>query len=476
MATPWSKTYRTEGHTFRKFRDGDHDWPDFESRIFDADHSHKCPTYVHRTPPCQGSCPAGEDIRGWLQVVRGLEKPPEGMSWQEYAFRRATDANPFPSQMGRVCPAPCEDGCNRNEVEDFVGINAVEQFIGDTAIAEGYAFEPPAPETGKRVAIVGGGPAGMTAAYQLRRRGHRCTIYRTGSISKSITAILMADLVEEATVGLDDAVVDHLPEAAGFADPPTGMEPITLRQLASHTAGLIREPELLGAAAGPIEDWGYKILASIPHTRFYTMPGTQYQYSNIGYGVLGYALQRAAGTSFMDLVEDRLFEPLGMRSSTFIVGPELWRRVAVGFANGGDGAVNADFPALEHEGRGYKVPNGGVYATVGDLATFAAAVMGMTEHELLEPATRREVMAVQTPEDPDSGYGLGFSIRPVALEGGGTVRFVGHGGSVAGYNMYLVFEPESGYGVALGRNYNSGATSLGEAGNGLLKALLEAGG
>ena len=204
------------------------------------------------------------------------------------------------------------------------------------------------------------------------------------------------------------------------------------------------------------------------------MPGTRYQYSNIGYGVLGYALQRAAGTSFMDLVEDRLFEPLGMRSSTFIVGPDLWRRVAVGFANGADGEVNADFPALEHEGRGYKVPNGGVYATVGDLATFGAAVMGMTEYELLEPATRRDVMTVQTPEDPDSGYGLGFSIRPVALEGGGEVRFVGHGGSVAGYNMYLVFEPESGYGVALGRNYNRGATSLGEAGNGLLQALLEA--
>ena len=106
MATPWSKTHREEGHTFRKFRDGDHDWPDFESRIFDADHSHKCPTYVHRTPPCQGSCPAGEDIRGWLQVVRGLEKPPEGMSWQEYAFRRATDANPFPSHDGPGLPGP----------------------------------------------------------------------------------------------------------------------------------------------------------------------------------------------------------------------------------------------------------------------------------------------------------------------------------------------------------------------------------
>jgi glutamate synthase (NADPH) small chain len=57
-----------------------------------------------------------------------------GMSWQEYAFHRMVEANPFPSMMGRVCPAPCEDGCNRNEVEDFVGINAVEQYVGDWAI------------------------------------------------------------------------------------------------------------------------------------------------------------------------------------------------------------------------------------------------------------------------------------------------------------------------------------------------------
>ena len=177
MATPWSKTYKAENHTFRKFRDGDAEWPDWEANIFDADHSHKCPVYVHRTPPCQGGCPSGEDIRGWLQIARGIEKPPEGMSWTEYAFRRSTDANPFPSQMGRVCPAPCEDGCNRNEVDDFVGINAVEQFIGDTAVANGYRFERPDELSGKRVAIIGGGPAGMAAAYQLRRRGHASTIF-----------------------------------------------------------------------------------------------------------------------------------------------------------------------------------------------------------------------------------------------------------------------------------------------------------
>nr|VFJ62461.1 MAG: NADPH-dependent glutamate synthase beta chain [Candidatus Kentron sp. FW] len=177
MATPWSKTYRAENHTFRKFKDGDDEWSNWEAKIFVADSSHKCPIYVHRTPPCQGSCPAGEDIRGWLQIVRGIEKPPEGLSWQEYAFRRSTSANPFPSQMGRVCPAPCQDGCNRNEVEDFVHINAIEQYIGDHAIEHGFQFECPDQVSDKKVAIIGGGPAGMTAAYQLRRKGYGSVIF-----------------------------------------------------------------------------------------------------------------------------------------------------------------------------------------------------------------------------------------------------------------------------------------------------------
>ncbi len=163
--------------TFRKFEEGDQDWGGFDNKIFKEDSSHKCPTYVHRTPPCQGSCPSGEDIRGYLDIVRGIELPPEGVSMQEYAFRRSTDANPFPSMMGRVCPAPCQDGCNRNDVEDFVGINSVEQYIGDTAFTEGFKFDNSAEMTGKKVAIVGGGPAGMAAAYQLRRKGIASTIF-----------------------------------------------------------------------------------------------------------------------------------------------------------------------------------------------------------------------------------------------------------------------------------------------------------
>ncbi len=177
MTTPWSKTIKGEQHTLRKYTDGETSWKNWTQQIFVADESHKCPTYVNRTPPCQGSCPSGEDIRGWLLIARGVEKPPEGMTWQEYAFRRSTDANPFPSQMGRVCPAPCEAGCNRNDVDDFVGINAVEQYIGDTATEKGFTFETGPLTSDKRIAIVGGGPAGMAAAYQLRRKGYACTIF-----------------------------------------------------------------------------------------------------------------------------------------------------------------------------------------------------------------------------------------------------------------------------------------------------------
>jgi len=163
--------------TKRRFKDGDDVHRPWVEEIFTADASHKCPTYVHRTPPCQGSCPSGEDIRGWLNIARGIEKAPEGLTWQEYAFQRVSNANPFPAIMGRVCPAPCEDGCNRNEVEDHVGINSVEQFIGDYALEHHLKLHPAAQDTGKKVAIIGSGVAGLSCAYQLRRQGHACTIF-----------------------------------------------------------------------------------------------------------------------------------------------------------------------------------------------------------------------------------------------------------------------------------------------------------
>lgn len=96
---------------------------------------------------------------------------------------------------------------------------------------------------------------------------------------------------------------------------------------------------------------------------------------------------------------------------------------------------------MEHFGRGYKVPNGGIYSTVGDLARFGAAMMGAGDVRILSEESRREML---TPQAPAEGYGLGFSI-----DGEGGVTVVGHGGSVAGYNASLAFDPESGLGVAM---------------------------
>ena len=172
---------------FRRYKDGDSKHVPWNKYIFQAGYTYKCPTYIQSTPPCQGQCPAGEDIRGYLNIVRGIEKPPVGadgkpsMPWQEYAWRRLTEANPFPAIMGRVCPAPCQSGCNRVKVEEYVGINSVEQFLGNYAIENGLAFTKPEVETGKRVAIIGGGVAGMSAAYQLRRRGHGCVVFESSN-------------------------------------------------------------------------------------------------------------------------------------------------------------------------------------------------------------------------------------------------------------------------------------------------------
>ena len=85
--------------------------------------------------------------------------------------------------MGRVCYHPCETACNRAQIDEAVGINSVERFLGDVAIARGWAFDKPKSETGKRVLVVGAGPAGLSAAYHLRRLGHGVTIREAGPLA-----------------------------------------------------------------------------------------------------------------------------------------------------------------------------------------------------------------------------------------------------------------------------------------------------
>ncbi len=130
--------------------------------------------YVERQPPCNHACPAGEDIQSWLYDAE------EGGAGYERAWRTIMATNPFPAVMGRVCYHPCETACNRGILDEAVGINSVERFLGDEAIRLGWTVEAEAPPTGKRVLVVGAGPAGLAAAYHLARRGHAVTVRDAG--------------------------------------------------------------------------------------------------------------------------------------------------------------------------------------------------------------------------------------------------------------------------------------------------------
>jgi CubicO group peptidase (beta-lactamase class C family) len=293
------------------------------------------------------------------------------------------------------------------------------------------------------------------------------SISRTGSISKPVTAFLLMRLVDEGVVGLDDPVLRHLPELAGLDDPEGHVGGVTFRLLSSHQSGLIREPRLQGAASGPIERWEEQVLQSIPATSFAHSPGEATLYSNIGYGILGLALSRAAGRPFMELVAEEIFHPLGMTGSTFVVDEELAPRLAAGYVRTQGGAIDGSAPAREHAGRGYKVPNGGVYATVADLARFAASASGTPGLRVLSDPARLEMLTPQAPDAPTRGYGVGFSVQ-VDEEGR---RIASHGGSVAGYTAHMVFDPDAGVSVILLRNYGGGATNLGGAATRLLGEL-----
>ncbi|HOW53188.1 MAG TPA: NAD(P)-binding protein [Syntrophorhabdaceae bacterium] len=120
--------------------------------------------------PCVARCPAHIDIQKYLYHVAN------GNFVEALAVIK--ENNPFPSVCGRVCPHPCEQECRRNAVDSPVNINGVKRFVGDFDSYQTVEYTPPvSPDTGRRVAVVGAGPAGLTCAYFLRCLGHQVTIF-----------------------------------------------------------------------------------------------------------------------------------------------------------------------------------------------------------------------------------------------------------------------------------------------------------
>ncbi|HSN44317.1 MAG TPA: NAD(P)-binding protein [Propionibacteriaceae bacterium] len=128
----------------------------------------RMPIYVDLLPPCNQGCPAGENIQEWLRLTMAHE--------DERAWRELVINNPFPAIHGRVCYHPCEGACNRKELDGSVSIHSVERYLGDLAIEKGWEFIKPRLSTGRRVLVIGAGPSGLSAAYQLAMMGHEVEI------------------------------------------------------------------------------------------------------------------------------------------------------------------------------------------------------------------------------------------------------------------------------------------------------------
>ncbi|NNC40539.1 MAG: FAD-dependent oxidoreductase [Acidimicrobiia bacterium] len=137
------------------------------------------PRRAEKTAPCAAGCASGSDVRTWIGIVAQRDRT--GLD-REQAYKQAwqtiTDANPFPSVLGRICPHPCESGCNRSENDGAVAVNALERFLGDWAIKEGLGLDVIDAEPKREsMGVIGAGPSGLSFAYQMARRGYPVTVY-----------------------------------------------------------------------------------------------------------------------------------------------------------------------------------------------------------------------------------------------------------------------------------------------------------
>ncbi|MEV0005917.1 serine hydrolase domain-containing protein [Micromonospora sp. NPDC050980] len=245
------------------------------------------------------------------------------------------------------------------------------------------------------------------------------TQYRIGSITKTMTAVLVMQQRDAGRLALDDPLDKHLPGT------PVGA--LTLRHLLGHAGGLQREPDggWWERAEGMDLD---TLLAGLTPDKIAHPPHRVYHYSNLAYGLLGGALERITGTPWIELLTDRLLTPLGMRRTTFRPSEPYARGFVV---HPWHETLRAE-PLTE---TGAMAPAGQLWSTVEDLARWAA-FLADPDPALLDPATLTEMCVPVAISDLDSwtgGHGLGVELYRV-----GDRVYVGHGGSMPGYVAGLV--------------------------------------
>ncbi|WP_271078328.1 serine hydrolase [Aurantiacibacter sp. MUD61] len=259
------------------------------------------------------------------------------------------------------------------------------------------------------------------------------TVFEIGSITKVFVALLLADMANDGLVSLDDPVSDYLPDGATIGT--FEGQPITLRHLARHESGLPRLPSNLEFSdiRNPYADYGEEdLLAFLASYEPERAPGSEYAYSNLGFGLLGYALERAGGSDLEVLLRNRILDPLDMGDTGIVLTADQQSR----FATGRD-EYNRETLAWD---LGVLTGAGALRSTPADMLKFAAAAMDPSSP--LAPAMLLTMSDLR--QAPGYRSGLGWMVVPAPS---GVV--VMHGGGTGGFRAHVALQEESGQGVVV---------------------------
>lgn len=265
------------------------------------------------------------------------------------------------------------------------------------------------------------------------------TVFEIGSITKEVTSLVLTDMVRRGEVRLTDPVSQYLPESVTV--PERNNRKITLADLATHRSGLPRMPSNFRPKddANPYVDYSvHQLYAFLSGYRLTRDIGAEYEYSNLGAGLLGHALSLRAGMSYEALVRARILDPLGMSTTRITLTPEMKARLATGHK---ETARTPDNPYGLTPVPNWDIPTlagaGALRSTANDMLTFLAAYLGYVETPLA--GAMADQLSIRWPSqlgDFDVGYGWRIQTKH-----GSTI--VWHGGATGGYRCYIGFDPEA---------------------------------